>query len=277
MEENRARSWFLGAGFYRPHCPYIAPSKYFDRVSLQKVKLVPFEEWEMSIAPRWAYFTRPPNWGLNEKQRLEVMQAYFASILFLDAQVGRLLDALERLSLANHTTVVFWSDHGYQLGEHGQWMKQTLFEPAARAPLLIGGAGVKTRGKSCSRTVEFLDLYPTMAELCGLRAPPKNLHGVSLAPLLTNPSRAWNRPAVSQVARAGQGQRVSGYSLRDERYRYTMWNHGSEGEELYDYQSDPRELKNLANLTEQRDLRTRLRARLDAIIESRRRQPPGAG
>ncbi|MGH9719447.1 MAG: CehA/McbA family metallohydrolase, partial [Bryobacteraceae bacterium] len=152
MEENRNRAWFLGAGFYRPHCPYIAPSKYFDRVPLSKVKLAPFEDWEMSIAPQWAYFTRPGNWGLSEKQRLEVMQAYYASILFMDAQVGRLLAALERLKLQDRTTIVFWSDHGYQLGEHGQWMKQTLFEPSARSPLIIAGAGVKARGKGCART-----------------------------------------------------------------------------------------------------------------------------
>jgi uncharacterized sulfatase len=208
---------------------------------------------------------------LNEKQRLEVMQAYFASILFLDAQVGRLLDALERLRLAENTTVVFWSDHGYQLGEHGQWMKQTLFEPSARSPLLFAGAGVKSRGKACGRTVEFLDLYPTIADLCGLRDTPANLHGVSLAPLLANPSQAWDRPAVTQVARPAQ--KVMGYSLRDERYRYTMWNQGSEGEELYDYRSDPREMKNLAQAEGHRDTKQRLRARLDGILERRGAQP----
>jgi len=276
MEENRGRSWFLGAGFYRPHCPYIAPSKYFDRVPLEKVKLVPFEEWEMSIAPHWAYFTRPAHWGLNEKQRLEVMQAYYASILFLDAQVGRLLDALERLRLEERTTIVFWSDHGYQLGEHGQWMKQTLFEPSARSPLLIGGAGVKARGKACGRTVEFLDIYPTVAELCGLSGTPKNLHGASLKPLLDDPSRAWDRPAVTQVRRGKQGQWVFGYSLRTERHRYSMWDQGREGEELYDYQTDPRELKNLARESAQQGLKTQLRARLDAIL-ARRRTPGASG
>jgi uncharacterized sulfatase len=230
----------------------------------------------MSIAPHWAYFTRSAHWGLNEKQRLEVMRAYYAAILFVDAQVGRLLDALERLKLEERTTIVFWSDHGYQLGEHGQWMKQTLFEPSARTPLLIGGAGVKARGRACPRTVEFLDIYPTVAELYGLSGTPKNLHGVSLKPLLDDPSRQWDRPAVTQVRRGKEGQWVFGYSLRTERHRYSMWDEGREGEELYDYQTDPRELKNLARESTHQGLKARLRARLDAIL-ARRRAPGGSG
>ncbi len=277
MEENRNRSWFLCAGFYRPHCPYIAPSKYFDRVPLDKVKLIPFEEWEMTIAPHWAYFTRPAHWGLNEKQRLEVMQAYYASIMFMDAQVGRLLDALERLKLWEHTTIVFWSDHGYQLGEHGQWMKMTLFEPSARTPLIIGGAGVRARGRACTRTVEFLDIYPTVADLCGLKGTPTYLHGTSLKPLLENPSRPWDRPAITQVRRGEKTRWVHGYSLRTERYRYTMWDEGREGEELYDYQTDPRELKNLARDETHKNLKAQLRARLDTILAQRRSTKPGAG
>lgn len=266
MEENRGRPWFLGAGFYKPHCPYIAPSKYFDMVPLERVKLVPFEEWEMNIAPHWAYFTRPAHWGLNEKQRLEVMRAYYAAILFLDANVGKLLDALKRLKLEQDTTIYFWSDHGYQLGEHGQWMKQTIFEAAAHTPLLIAGAGVKARGKACPRTVEFLDLYPTAAALAGLSGTPENLHGSSLLPLLDNPQAKWDRPAVTQVQR----QKVMGYSLRTERYRYSMWSEGQEGEELYDYASDPREVKNLAAEAGSAALKAELRGRLMEIVTLRR-------
>lgn len=265
MEEKRGEPWFLAAGFYRPHCPWVAPSKYFDMVPISKVKLVPFEEWELQIAPKWAYWTEPPNFGLTEKQRLECMQAYYASILFLDAQVGKLLDALKRLRIEDRTTVLFFGDHGYGLGEHAQWMKQTVFEHAAGAPLIIGGAGVKARGKACGRTVEFLDMYPTLADLCGLKNVPANLHGKSLRPLLDNPAARWDRPAVTQVHR---NEKVHGYSMRTERYRYTMWNEGSEGEELYDYAKDPRELKNLAK--DQAALKKELRARLDSIIAARR-------
>jgi uncharacterized sulfatase len=270
MEEQRSQPWFLGAGFYKPHCPYIAPSKYFDMVPLSKVKLIPFEEWEMKIAPHWAYFTNPANWGLTERQRLESMQAYYACILFLDAQVGKLLAALKRLGQEQNTTILFFSDHGYGLGEHGQWMKQAVFEYAARAPLMMCGAGVPSHGKACGRTVEFLDIYPTLADLCGLKDVPSRLHGKSLRPLLQNPAAPWDRPAITQVQRARQGNPLMGYSLRTERYRYTHWDGGKEGEELYDYSTDPRELKNLAKDTGSAALKKSLQARLNEIVAARR-------
>jgi uncharacterized sulfatase len=271
MEEHRNDPWFLASGFYRPHCPYIAPSKYFDAIPIEQVKLVPFEEWEMQIAPKWAYWTQPANWGLTEKQRLEVMQAYYASIMFLDAQVGKLLDALQRLNLEDRTTVLFWGDHGYGLGEHGQWMKQTVFEHSARAPLIWGYAGVKSRGKACGRTVEFLDMYPTLTDLCGLKKDvPTGLHGKSLRPLLDNPNARWDKPAVTQTHRAND---VRGYSLRTERYRYSMWADGKEGEELYDYSKDPRELKNLAKEPVSAGLKAGLRKQLDGVLAVRRRAP----
>jgi uncharacterized sulfatase len=271
LEENRNRPWFLGAGFYKPHCPYVAPSKYFDRVPMERVKLIPFEEWELKIAPQWAYNLKEANYGLGEKERREAMRAYYATILFLDANVGRILDGLEKMKLAERTSVVFWSDHGYQLGQHGQWMKQALWEPSAGTPLLIAGAGVKARGRSCSRTVELLDLYPTACELAGLTGVPSNLHGKSLLPLLENPDLAWDRPAVTQVRRgtAEQGF-VHGYSIRTETHRYNMWAEGREGEELYDYRADPREMVNLAQRSEEAGRKANLRVRLRQILTSRR-------
>jgi uncharacterized sulfatase len=270
MEAHRDDAWFLGAGFYKPHCPWIAPSKYFDMVPMEKVKLVPFEEWEMKIAPMWAYFTVPANWDMTEKQRLEAMQAYYAAILFLDAQAGKLLAALKRSGQEERTTIVFWSDHGYGLGEHGQWMKQTVFEYAARSPMMMCGAGVEARGRGCGRTVEFLDIYPTLADLCGLKGAPPELQGRSLRPLLRDPNAAWDRPAVTQVQRQRQKATLMGYSIRTMRYRYTMWDEGREGEELYDYDADPRELKNLAEEAGARRIKTELRKQLDGVIAARR-------
>src|SRR5262249_23018679 len=149
----RNEPFFIGAGFYRPHVPWIAPAKYFDLFPLEKIQAPPFDEAEMRMAPEWAYFTKPANWGMTVQQRREAIRAYYASIAFLDVQVGMLLDALDRLKLADNTAIVFWGDHGYQLGEHGQWMKQTVFERSARVPLLIGGAGVSSRGHGSPRTV----------------------------------------------------------------------------------------------------------------------------
>jgi uncharacterized sulfatase len=223
----------------------------------------------MNIAPHWAYSTIPSNWGLTVPQRREAIRAYYASASFLDAQVGRVLDAMERLGLAQNTTTVFWADHGWQLGEHGQWQKQTLFEPSARVPLLIGGAGVHARGKGCGRTVEHLDIYPTLVEMCGLKGAPSGLHGRSLAPLLANPNAHWDRPAISQVSRRRQDKTVMGYSIRTEQHRYTIWTQGGDGEELYDYKADPREMHNLASDSHSVALKKKLRTSLEQICLSR--------
>jgi uncharacterized sulfatase len=266
LEEHRHDKFFIAAGFYRPHVPWIAPAKYFDLFPMSSIKATPFSEDEMKIAPPLAYFTKPANWGMTEQQRREAIQAYFASIAFLDVQVGKLLDALERLKLAETTTIVFWSDHGYQLGEHGQWMKQTLFEASAKVPMLIGGAGVAARGKASGRTVELLDIYPTVAAHCGLKGTPESLHGKSLQPLLNRPDAAWTKPAITQTYRPGN---IMGYSLRDERYRYTFWDRGAQGEELYDYKSDPKELQNLARNGASDGLKQQMKSQLLSILEKR--------
>ena len=242
------KPFFLGVGFYRPHTPYIAPKKYFELYPTSKITLPKYTPDEIAAVPKPALFTTPLNWNVKEPDLKEALQAYYASITFMDAQVGRLLDALDRLKLADNTIVVFWSDHGYNTGQHGQWMKQSLFEDAARVPLLIAGPGV-TRGGASPRTVELLDLYPTLADVAHL-TPPHHLEGRSLSPLLTNPAAEWDKPAITHVRRAKNARNpeaIDGYSLRTERYRYTMWGKdAAQGEELYDHQSDPDERHNLA-------------------------------
>lgn len=247
LERNKDRPFFIAAGFYRPHCPYIAPSKYFDMYPLDKIAVPPVSADALSQYPVAALFTRPPNWGLTEQQEREVIRAYYASISFMDANVGRILDALDRLGLAENTIVVFMSDHGYNLGEHGQWMKQSLFERSAQNPLILAGPGVRAKGKASPRLVEYLDLYPTLADLAGLTAP-NDLEGRSLLPLLKDPKATWNHPALTQVQRGNAAAGFfMGYSIRTERWRYNEWEDGKRGTELYDEKGDPGELHNLAS------------------------------
>ncbi len=250
LERHRDRPFFLAAGFYRPHCPYIAPAKYFDMYPLDRIALVPPHPRAANV-PVPAWFTNPPHWGLDQPQQRRILQAYYASVSFLDANIGRLLDALDRLGLADDTIVVFVSDHGYHLGDRGQWMKQTLFERATRTPLIVAGRGVAARGASSPRIVELLDVYPTLAALAGLD-PPAVLHGRSLVPLLADARAPWDRAAVSQVRRGGT-EPFTGYSLRTERWRYTEWADGMRGTELYDAVADPDHLRNLAGDPARRD------------------------
>jgi uncharacterized sulfatase len=245
LEKHRNRPFFIGAGFYRPHCPFIAPSKYFDLYPLDRIPAPAFAPGDRDGVPEAAWFTRPPNWDVPPDGLRETIRAYYASISFLDANVGRVLDALDRLGLADRTIVVFVSDHGYHLGDRGQWMKQTLFEHATRAPLVLAGPGVTAAGRSSPRIVEFLDLYPTLAALAGVPVPP-GLHGRSLAPLLANPDAQWDHAALSQVRRGAPPTGFMGYSVRTEGWRYTEWDGDARGVELYDERDDPGERRNLA-------------------------------
>lgn len=241
LKAHQNEPFFLGVGFYRPHTPYVSPKKYFEMYPLDSIKLPTNPADDQDDIPEPAEQIRPLNYGLTDKQCRECTQAYFAAISFMDAQVGRVLDALDRLKLADRTVVVLWGDHGYLLGEHGQWMKQSLFEESARVPLIIAAPAAKGNGQSCPRIVETIDIYPTLADWCGT-TPPSNLAGASLRPLLEDPRHTWNRPAFTQVQRKG----FPGRSVRTECWRYTEWDHGQKGTELYDHQNDPREFKNLA-------------------------------
>ena len=243
LEKHKDAPFFLAVGFYKPHCPYIAPQKYFDLYPLEKIALPEIAADVKTNVPAPAFAaTQPwPYLGATAEQAREGKRAYYAAISFVDAQIGRVLAALDRLGLRENTLVVFWSDHGYSLGERGLWAKQSCFEESARMPLIIAPPAAKSAGKMCARTVELLDLYPTLADLAGV-TPPKDLQGVSLRPLLENPATPWMRPAFTQVQRGG----FPGHSVRTERWRYTEWDRGAKGAELYDHTADPGELRNLA-------------------------------
>ncbi|MEI6946808.1 sulfatase [Paraflavisolibacter sp. H34] len=240
LQQKKDEPFFLAVGFFRPHTPYVAPKKYFDLYPLESIPLAKSVENDLADVPDAALFTKPAHWGLNEDAQKQSRRAYYAAISFMDAQVGRVLDELDRLKLTENTVVVLWSDHGYNTGDHGQWMKQSLFEKSARVPLIISVPG-GVKGKASPRTVELLDIYPTLSELAGLRSPQK-VQGTSLVPLLKNPEAAWNLPAYTQVKRRD----LMGRSVRTERWRYTEWDEGRAGAELYDHQNDPGEFTNLA-------------------------------
>jgi iduronate 2-sulfatase len=205
--------------------------------------------------------TKPwPYLGTTVDQARECKRAYYASISFVDAQIGRLLDAVDRLGLRENTIIVFWSDHGYHLGEHGLWFKQSCFEESTRVPLIISVPGQKTTGQASSRPVELVDLYPTLAELAGL-TPPKHLEGFSLCPLIDNPKAQWDHAAFTQVQRGAD----PGHTVRTERWRYTEWAFGAKGQELYDHDSDPQELHNLAGDVKCADVVVRMKALLKQV------------
>jgi iduronate 2-sulfatase len=240
MEENKEEPFFLAVGFFRPHCPYIAPKKYFDMYPLESIPLVREIQNDLDDVPKAALFTVPPHYGLDEAERRQTQRAYYATVTFMDAQVGKLLDALDRLKLTDNTIIVFLSDHGYNLGEHGQWQKFSLFENSVKTPLIIAAPGMP-KGNTSRRTVELLDIYPTLAELCGLEMPV-SLQGKSLIPLLKKPESKWERPAFSEIHRG----KVTGRSVRTQKWRYTEWDDGLSGTELYDHDIDPEEFTNLS-------------------------------
>ena len=244
LEANKDKPFFIGCGFYRPHVPDIAIKKWFDLYPIEKITL-PKEPDHVAGIPPIALTVKPANFGLEELKLRQFKQAYFAAVSFMDAQVGRVLDALHRLKLDENTIVVIWSDHGWCLGEHGQWQKQLLFEESARVVLMIRQPGANGNGQSCFHPVELLDLYPTLADLTGL-TPPSNLEGSSLRPLLKNPKAEWTKPAFTQTARRPDKKEVMGHSVRTERFRYTEWDGGKQGVELYDQEKDPKEYHNLA-------------------------------
>src|SRR5439155_13946397 len=166
LEAHKDKPFFIAAGFYRPHVPDIATKKYFELYPLEKITLPKEPPEHLTNIPPIALTTKPPNYGLEEEKLRLFKRAYFASISFVDAQIGKVLDALERLKLADNTVVVLWGDHGWCLGEHGQWQKQLLFEESARVPFMIALPKGKVTGV-CPRTVELVDIYPTLADLCG--------------------------------------------------------------------------------------------------------------
>ncbi len=254
MRQIKDKPFFLAVGFLKPHLPFVAPKKYFDEYPLDKVKLAdnphpPKDCTEFSLA-HWGelrnYKGMPKKGDMPDKEARELRRAYYAAASFTDAQIGRVIGELDKLGLRDNTVIVLWGDHGWQLGEHSEWCKHTNFEVATHAPLIISAPGMKP-GVQTTRFAEFVDIYPTLCDLCGLPAP-KELEGTSLKPLMADPKRPWKSAAFSQYPRPGN---IMGHSIRTDRYRYAEWAEpGKEpaARELYDHKLDPEENVNTADL-----------------------------
>jgi len=262
--------FFLAVGFIKPHLPFIAPKKYWHLYDPQRIELAgnPFKP---KGAPALAmhnfgelrYYSDIANRGpVKEEQARRLIHGYYACVSYVDAQIGRVLDELDRLGLRDRTIVCLWGDHGWHLGEHGLWCKHTNFENATRAPLIVCAPGAKAPGSKTNSLVEFVDIYPTLADLAGLPVPPA-LEGTSRALLLDDPDRPGAEAALSQYPRS----KAMGRSMRTDRYRFTVWQDRGRAKEilaveLYDHQNDPGENDNLAVRPEHAALVKRFAAEL---------------
>lgn len=241
LKAPRPQPFFLGVGIRRPHVPCYASQRWFDLYPADRLAMPPVLAGDRDDTPRFSWYLHwqlpEPRlaWLEREHQWRPLVQAYLASISFADSQVGRVLDALDASGQAERTIVVLWSDHGWHLGEKGITGKNSLWERSTRVPLIVAGPGIAA-GARCARPVELLDLYPTLAELCGLPVPPL-LEGHSLVPLLKDAAAPRPWPAITT-------QGPGNHSVRTERWRYIRYADGSE--ELYDRERDPNEWRNLA-------------------------------
>ncbi|QIF00897.1 sulfatase [Roseimicrobium sp. ORNL1] len=245
-KRDAAKPFFLAVGFHRPHLPLVAPAKYFDLYPLNSITLPEAPEDDESDIPLPARNGAVPGYALTSspEQRRAAIRAYLACVSYMDAQAGVVLEALKRLGLEENTIVVFSGDHGWHLGEHGLWHKRSLFEESARVPFIIAAPGTKGAGKRSSSLVELLDVYPTLCDLAGVRAPDV-LQGKSLRPVLEDPGVSIHDSAFTQ-ARRGKEAEYWGRTVRTNRWRCTEWDEGRNGIELYDHNVDPHEYKNLA-------------------------------
>ena len=268
--------FFLAIGFHKPHLPFCAPQKYWDLYDPAGIDLPANRQHPENSPPysTWHYELSQYS-GPNDRDGTPVpddharalRHGYYACVSYVDALIGQILDELDRLGLRDNTIVMFWSDHGFHLGEHAMWCKETNFELDTHAPLIVRAPGIPG-GLRSPALVEYVDMFPTLTELTGIH-PPHHLEGTSMVPLLTNPERPWKDAAFSQYPR---GTRIEGYAMRTDRYRYVeWWNKDSGGarldiaaRELYDHDADPMETKNVAVLTENSELVRRLSEQLEA-------------
>lgn len=264
-ELNRLKDdqFFLAVGFIKPHLPFNAPKKYWDMYKRDEIDLAdnPFApegvtEFSLTdFGELRGYFGIPAEGEIPEEKARELIHGYYSCVSYMDALFGKLMGELERLGLKENTIIVLWGDHGWKLGEHGSWCKHTNFEIDTRAPLIVRVLGQKHKNTKTYALTEFVDIYPTLCELCDLEIP-EHLEGTSFVPVLENPEIDWKKAAFSQYPR--QNDTVMGYSVRTENYRYTEWQEVISGEvlarELYDHSIDSQENTNQAEKQEYKSI-----------------------
>ena len=271
LTEIKDKQFFLAVGFNKPHLPFYAPSRYFDLYTTQDFKLpidssLPRNAPDIAANPKGmkAYqdiSNYPP---FSEEKTLELTRAYAANVSYIDALVGRILNQLDTLNLTENTIILFWGDHGFHLGEHGLWRKNTLFEDSVRSPLIVSMPKQTHIGATTDALVELVDIYPTLCDACQLPIPAEN-EGISMVPVMEKPARQWKAAAFSQLIRVLNSTSVDGYAMRTEQYRYTEWgNNGERGRELYNYYADPNETVNIVDLPENEELVSHLSEQLHA-------------
>lgn len=265
MANNRDKPFFIAAGFHKPHQPWVGPKAFFDEHSIEAIQLPPTLAGDTDDIPSPAAEILPDDSVHTTQQRKQAIAAYHAMVTMTDAFVGQLLRALDELALSRSTIVVFTSDHGFHLGEHGgMWRKRSQFDESIRVPLIVRLPDGTSTGKSTNGLVELVDLYPTLIDLTGLPSPEHQLEGTSFVPLIKKPSRAWKSAVFSESKR----ENYHGRTLRTETHRYTEWTPLQAGEppmsELYDLINDPLEYNNLTDGQRESELAANLSERLSA-------------
>jgi arylsulfatase A-like enzyme len=256
LGKSHDKPFFLACGLHKPHMPWNVPQKWFDMFPLDKIELPPHLGTDLDdVPPAGRQMAKPQGDHaaiLKSGRWKEAVQAYLASIAYCDMNVGRLLDALEKSPHRDNTVVVLWGDHGWHLGEKQHWRKFALWEEATRSPLIWVAPGVTKAGTVCDRPVDFMSIYPTLTDLCGVPTP-EHVEGPSIRPLLADPKAAWDRPALTTY-------RFNNHALRTDRWRYIRYANGDE--ELYDHANDPNEHTNVAGKPEWAELKAGLAKRL---------------
>jgi arylsulfatase A-like enzyme len=263
-------AFFLGVGFYKPHTPFVAPKKYFDLYPKDKIKIpkVPVDYLKTLPIPAVATLTKfPEQNNISKENALNALQGYYACISYLDYNVGLVLEALEKNGLRKNTIVVFVSDNGFHMGEHGHYQKMTLFENAGQVPLIVSYPGQKTKGKKSNSIVELIDIYPTLCDLAHI-TPPSYISGKSFIPILENPKKETRKSALFQLA--------TGYSIRTKKMAYTKWK-GNEDNlaEFYIKKSDPEEMQNLINDSRYAKQIKKMDEELQLRVKQARTKPEG--